>query len=60
MLVVENSELKTGVKAAAKKLISVDQFLDSLWGKLDDKKLSAAVSDLRDAMNALNETSIKP
>ena len=56
-LTVENAYFKDNIKAAAKKLIVVDSYLDSLWGKGDDKKLSAMVSELRDAMNALNETS---
>jgi len=42
-------------KKAFRKLAEVDGFLDELWGKVDSKKLSGVVSELREAMNTLSE-----
>jgi hypothetical protein len=44
-------------KTAIKKLTNVDLFMDELWDKVDNKELSKAVSDLREAINILNQTS---
>ena len=43
------------MKLAVRKLTNVDNYLDELWHKVDNKKLSQAVSDLRDAINMLNQ-----
>jgi hypothetical protein len=45
---------KENLKAAMKKLTNVDNFLDEIWNKVDNKKLSDAVSELREAINLLN------
>lgn len=39
---------------AIRKLTNVDNFLDELWHKVDNKELSKAITDLRDAINLLN------
>ena len=38
-----------------KKLTNVDGYLEELWNQVDNKKLSDAVSELREAINILNQ-----
>lgn len=33
----------------------MDNFLDDLWHKVDNKELSSAITELRDAINLLNQ-----
>ena len=56
MATVDDKKQKETIKGAVKKLTNVDNFLDDLWNKsgVDNKKLSQAVSELRDAINMLN------
>jgi hypothetical protein len=46
--------MQDSAKQAIRKLTNVDNFLDELWHKVDNKELSKAVTDLRDAINLLN------
>lgn len=52
----QTKKSKEQIKQAMRKLTNVDNFLDELWHKVDNKKLSNAISDLRDAMNTLNSS----
>ena len=46
--------VRENTKNAIKKLTNVDNFIDDLWNKVDNKELSKALSELRDAINLLN------
>ena len=46
--------VKENTKNAIKKLTNVDNFIDELWNKVDNKDLSKALTELRDAINLLN------
>jgi hypothetical protein len=47
--------IKDNTKAAIRKLTTVDNFMDELWGKVDDdKQLSKVITELREAINLLN------
>jgi hypothetical protein len=46
--------VKDNTKIAIKKLTNVDNFIDDLWNKVENKELSKALTDLRDAINLLN------
>lgn len=45
---------KEQVKQAIRKLTNVDDFMEELWQKVDNKKLSDAMTELREAINLLN------
>jgi hypothetical protein len=49
-----NKKQREQMKMAIRKLTNVDNFLDELWHKVDNKKLSSSISELRDAINLLN------
>jgi hypothetical protein len=42
-------------KEAVKNLVQVDEFLEQLWSKADNKKLNVAISALRDALSTLEK-----
>jgi hypothetical protein len=46
--------IKENQKNAIRKLTNVDNFLEEQWSKCDNKELSKAVTELRDAINLLN------
>jgi hypothetical protein len=39
---------------AIRKLVNVDNYMEELFNKVDNKKLNNALTDLRDAINILN------
>jgi hypothetical protein len=45
---------KEVTRAAIRKLTNVDNFLDELWQKVDNRELSKHITELRDAINLLN------
>lgn len=47
-------KMKEANRQAIRKLTNVDNFLDELWHKVDNKELSKHLSELRDAINLLN------
>lgn len=54
---VDDKKSKENLKAALRKLTNVDNFLEELWNKngVDQRKLSITVTELRDAINMLNQ-----
>ena len=52
----KSDKQKEASKAAIRKLTNVDNFMDELWHKVDNKELSKAISELREAINLINES----
>ena len=51
----KHDHFKDSSKAAIRKLTLVDNYLDDLWGKVDDdRQLSQVLTELREAINLLN------
>ncbi len=55
-----NDKIQDNAKKAIRKLTNVDNFLDELWHRVDNKELSKMVTELRDAINLLNSTATMP
>jgi hypothetical protein len=50
----DEKKTKENIKGAIRKLTNVDNYLEELWHKVDNKELSNAITNLRDAINLLN------